>query len=376
MRSFQRKFRKLQRSVVTSLVLLLCLGTAQANWYDFIEDTYGDYDIEINEWESFEDFDDFGSDDAVAAFYDALSAIYYEDSNDSDYAWNGYIPTATIYGSSGSSDTDSSQNDNSANDGFDTEEEDDDCNDPCLCYGDCDEEPSDSSNPPTTDNNPKPKENLWQRILNLFKKGSRLNANDQKKLEDAYKKMREECIYEYIDNYLQSQNVSLGSIYIADPGWMGQAAVTNSGDLKFADSNEITAEALKHEWFHLYQKEYHSLSSYTEPGMMEWEQAFFQDILMYIKIGGNRNGITYSWACFEIGNTSYEKDYLDWLSTLTNKGTTFPTNIDNSNFEHFADVFGDVSRSYNKSRGYNYSNTNYKPTAIQSIFAGAEKHCQ
>lgn len=149
MRSFQRKFRKLQRSVVTSLVLLLCLGTAQANWYDFIEDTYGDYDIEINEWESFEDFDDFGSDDAVAAFYDALSAIYYEDSNDSDY-----------------------------------------------------------------------------------------------------------------------------------------------------------------------------------------------------------------------------------VSTLTNKGTTFPTNIDNSNFEHYADVFGDVSITYNKSRGYNYSNTNYKPTAIQSIFAGAEKHCQ
>ena len=66
----------------------------------------------------------------------------------------------------------------------------------------------------------------------------------------------------------------------------------------------------------------------------------------------------------------------DYVSTLTNKGTTFPTNIDNSNFEHFADVFGDVSRSYNKSRGYNYSNTNYKPTAIQSIFAGAEKHCQ
>src|SRR5690554_3667042 len=149
MRSFQRKFRKLQRSVVTSLVLLLCLGTAQANWYDFIEDTYGDYDIEINEWESFEDFDDFGSDDAVAALYDALSAIYYENSNDSDY-----------------------------------------------------------------------------------------------------------------------------------------------------------------------------------------------------------------------------------VSTLTNKGTTFPNNIDNSNFEHYADVFGDVSITYNKSRGYNYSNTNYKPTAIQSIFAGAEKHCQ
>jgi len=140
--------------------------------------------------------------------------------------------------------------------------------------------------------------------------------------------------------------------------------------------NEITAEALKHEWFHLYQKEYHSLSSYTEPGMMEWEQALFRDILMYIKAGGNTESIAYNWACSRTGKEGYRIEYLDWLSTLTNKGTTFPNNIDNSNFEHYADVFGDVSITYNKSRGYNYSNTNYKPTAIQSIFAGAEKHCQ
>ncbi len=149
MRSFQRKFRKLQRSVVTSLVLLLCLGTAQANWWDFIDDTYGDSDIDINYYDDFNDFMGNASDNAVDSYFDALSGIDYEDSNDSDY-----------------------------------------------------------------------------------------------------------------------------------------------------------------------------------------------------------------------------------VSTLTNKGTTFPTNIDNSNFEHYADVFGDVSITYNKSRGYNYSNTNYKPTAIQSIFAGAEKHCQ
>src|SRR5690554_2298140 len=150
MRSFQRKFRKLQRSVVTSLVLLLCLGTAQANWWDFIDDTYGDSDIDINYYDDFNDFMGNASDNAVDSYFDALSGIDYEDSNDSDYAWNGYIPTATTYGSSGSSDTDSSQNDNSANDGFDTEEEDDDCNDPCLCYGDCDEEISNgtTNNPP------------------------------------------------------------------------------------------------------------------------------------------------------------------------------------------------------------------------------------
>ncbi|WP_205741331.1 hypothetical protein, partial [Geofilum rhodophaeum] len=85
----------------------------------------------------------------------------YEDSNDSDYAWNGYIPTATVYGSSDSSDTDSSQNDSgdSTSDDFDTEDEDEeDCNDPCICYDDCDEESNDSSNPPPTDNNPKPKD--------------------------------------------------------------------------------------------------------------------------------------------------------------------------------------------------------------------------
>ncbi|WP_157482446.1 hypothetical protein, partial [Geofilum rubicundum] len=153
MRSFQRKFRKLQRGVVTSLVLLLCLGTAQANWWDFIDDTYGDSDIDINYYDDFNDFMGNASDNAVDSYFDALSGIDYEDSNDSDYAWNGYIPTATTYGSSGSSDTGTSQNDNSANDDFDTEEEDDDCTDPCICHDDCDEEISNgtTNNPPDED---------------------------------------------------------------------------------------------------------------------------------------------------------------------------------------------------------------------------------
>ena len=81
MRSFQRKFRKLQRSVVTSLVLLLCLGTAQANWWDFIDDTYGDSDIDINYYDDFNDFMGNASDNALDSYFDALSGIDYEDSN-------------------------------------------------------------------------------------------------------------------------------------------------------------------------------------------------------------------------------------------------------------------------------------------------------
>jgi len=64
------------------------------------------------------------------------------------------------------------------------------------------------------------------------------------------------------------------------------------------------------------------------------------------------------------------------LSELTNGGKSFPTKIDDSNFEHFADVFGDVSRPYNTNRGYNYANTSYNPSAIQSIFDGALQYCR
>lgn len=118
------------------------------------------------------------------------------------------------------------------------------------------------------------------------------------------------------------------------------------------------------------------MSSFTEPGMMEWEQAIFQDILMYIALGGNTTTSTHGWACFTTGNINYRDEYLDWLSGLTNNGRTYPSNFDNSNFEHFAEVFGDMSRSYNTSIGYNYANTNYKPTAIQSIFAEAQNKCK
>lgn len=209
----------------------------------------------------------------------------------------------------------------------------------------------------------------------MFKRGTTLNKEEKEKLEDAYKKMRDECIYEYIDNYLQSQNVSLGSIYIAPPGWMGLAGVTNSGDLKFADSDEITPEALKHEWFHLFQMEYHGMSSFEELGMMEWEQALFQDILVFIEVKGKRDPEDHIWACASMSKGNYREEYLDWLSTLTNKGKSFPNKIDNSNFEHFAEVFGDVSISYNVRNGYNYSNTSYTTSAIQSAFVAAQKYC-
>lgn len=163
---------------------------------------------------------------------------------------------------------------------------------------------------------------------------------------------------------------------MADPGWMGQAGITSAGDLKFTDSDEITPGALKHEWFHLFQMEYHGMSSFEERGMMEWERALLANILVYIDLRGDLSTSTHSWACFEMGNNSYEIDYKEWLADITDDSASFPNAIDQSNFEHFADVFGDVSRSYNVNQGYNYSSSNYKPTAIQSLFLAAQNFCK
>ncbi|HKL71448.1 MAG TPA: hypothetical protein VJ855_02235 [Marinilabiliaceae bacterium] len=75
----------LQRSVVLILILFFSFSDANANWWDFIEDTYGDYDIEINYYEN--EYDYMHNDpDGYDNYYDNISSITYEDSYDSNYA--------------------------------------------------------------------------------------------------------------------------------------------------------------------------------------------------------------------------------------------------------------------------------------------------
>ncbi len=211
-------------------------------------------------------------------------------------------------------------------------------------------------------------------IQKLFKGKCNLNHEDIKKLNKAYEEMRQECFYEYIDNYLKKNNVRLGNI--SKGNTFGQASIDEKGNLRFYDSGEIIAENLKHEWIHLFQRQYHHMTSFgNKAGMMEFELALAQDILFFVEIQGNWLEHAHSWAAWSMEYEKYQKEYMNWLKEMTADGRHYPTAIDNIRFNFFSSVFGEVSISYNRSRGYVYGNNAYTSSAIQTLFKQAKKHC-
>ena len=187
--------------------------------------------------------------------------------------------------------------------------------------------------------------------------------------------MRQKCFYEFIDNYLAKNNVQLNNINI-DPNYGGQAGVSSTGNLTFWNSDEINSHNLSHEWIHLFQKQYNSMSSFGDKrGMMEFELALTQDILKFIEIGGKWKTTAYSWACWGGRNEKYRDEYMTWLMNITQDGKSYPSAIDNNKFQYFSHSFGEVSISYSTNRGYTYGNISYNSSAIQSLFNQAKNHC-
>jgi hypothetical protein len=221
---------------------------------------------------------------------------------------------------------------------------------------------------------------LHKDLKALFKGVCRIIDPDMDKLNKAYEEMREDCFYNNIDVYIRENGMSLKNIII-DPTMFGDASINSDGNLKFRNSIYITAENLKHEWIHLFQKHYHSLTAFGDKaGMMEFELALAQDILHFVKYKGKvseGDGAFHIWACSKTGDDEDRKNYIDWLSDITAEGKAYPSAIDNEKFQDFSTAFGRVSISYNPDRGYVYgSNATYPPSAIQALFQLAKKNCK
>lgn len=190
--------------------------------------------------------------------------------------------------------------------------------------------------------------------------------------------MRETCFYECIDNYLLMNNVRLRNIELRD--WLGQVGISVEGDLCFFSSNDITAENLKHEWIHIFQKIHHKMDkSYgNKVGMMEFEVALVQDILYYIDIKGKSDRFySRTWSCWNYFEEDYKEQYMKWLEEMTRKGEIYPEEIDKDKFMDFSNIFGDISISYNRERGYKYGkDMGYEPSAIRELFRMAKEYCK
>lgn len=211
-------------------------------------------------------------------------------------------------------------------------------------------------------------------LRKLFKGECILDDEGIKKLNKEYDKMKENCFYNFIDNYLKENKIQLKNISY---GSGGQASVSNIGNLRFGSNADITAENLSHEWIHLYQMQYHKLLNTDMKsirGMMEFELAFIQDILALIENKGDDKSIARFWAGEGRGEIT-KLEYIGWLKKITHNGTQYPTSIEHLTFLNYSKEFGEGSISYNVEKGYIYGNAAYRAYAAQALFRQAKEHC-
>jgi len=207
-------------------------------------------------------------------------------------------------------------------------------------------------------------------IKKLFVKGTTITYGPYiESVNNAYNDLNNDCFSNYVTNYLLSHNITLGSIKI-DETYLGLAGISSTNDLTFGGSEFITVENLEHEWIHLAQRYINNTNIFnaSNTGMAEFEIALISDILECINIHGNFDIYSeHPFACYGNGKYNHQKEYQDWLKSITSGGTIFPSSIVTGNFLYWANIFGDVSISYNKSRGYQYTNSYYKPKTISTI---------
>lgn len=210
---------------------------------------------------------------------------------------------------------------------------------------------------------------LSEPLKRLFVNGSsNLSATDIENLNKAFNEMNNDCMLNSISNFLASNNITLGSVSI-NSTMPNPTSLNNFGDITFGDSDLITAENLSHEWVHLAQQKMSNVNVFTSSnkGMAEFEVALFFDIKNAIWRCGDFTSYTdHTMACYNGSNPQHRDTYNAWLSSITEGGTKYPGSIDQSQFIHWAQIFGQVS-SYNATRGYQYNNSSYTPNTITQL---------
>jgi len=209
---------------------------------------------------------------------------------------------------------------------------------------------------------------LQSQLKSLFPNGTtNLSPEDITNLNETFSHMNLDCMFNAITNYLTNNNIQLGSVSIDESMNFGNASISNLGNLKFAGSWAITSNNLSHEWFHLGQRKMNTISSSSD-GYAEFEDWLFFDIKETIRVGANFEASSHEFACYKswvgVGvDQPYKEDYRNWLRSITNDGTTFPT-ANTMGFYNFGPKFAET-------RGYTYmsfSNTSYNPKTMFDLF--------
>lgn len=227
---------------------------------------------------------------------------------------------------------------------------------------------------------------LVKNLLDLFPKGSDLSKADLEKLNVEYKKMLNSCEYMALNNYLLTNNYLGGKVKMKPADVPGLVSIDTNGTLTFYGSESVDATNLCHEWIHMCQQTLkpeackHNLPE--NEGMMEFEVAFFQDVMRYIKYGAifGEEGVSRfpnstSWASNLIGidNAKLQIIYAAWIATTFPNRKIPKTIKDRLNYEVFCNAFFRYNIAY-KNREFKY-NYEYGVSSLEKMLNTVAEKC-
>lgn len=229
----------------------------------------------------------------------------------------------------------------------------------------------------------------------IIKNTDKLTEEQKKKLDRAIEEMRSKmCYANAILNFLESKGVSFGSVSIdSSLGGNGANLIFPDGriDLAFGSEDDINFEVFAHELVHRLQEYLESYSGLDSRGMMEYEEAFINDIMFFAKYKGDIPSV--AWYDREASLASgtmpesnqgeqamdewnkTDADYRSWLIKTTKSG--IPTSISTADFQKWVVPFSKFNRPYTTERGYKYNNKEtYTPNTLGRVLElGIEANC-
>ena len=235
-------------------------------------------------------------------------------------------------------------------------------------------------------------EPLPEKVKELIEKNQNLDKKDLDSLCSFIDKMSDECedcgnCGDYaLYTGLTSYNFKFNEVLKEAPKNNASAAYRpEKGNLVFYTTGNLNYNSFTHEMFHLFQHKFKGKFIEEERGFMEYERTLFDDIIFFVKIlkgnwsdhnkfGLKKNPWVYNGEKTEDIKTT--ENYKNWLSKITDSGTKIPTELNAKELLTYAQFYGKVNISYNKSK-YNYEESvGYRFNAIIELLRIANSKCK
>lgn len=225
---------------------------------------------------------------------------------------------------------------------------------------------------------------VYDPVINKIASAATLTETQFEKLREAIEVMEDICMVDALMGEMKSQGKTISIVNI-DSQLSAKGAEAsykpNSNTLSFASEDNITPQALLHEYFHFYQTKKNKDIVAGKNGVMEIERNIYYDIVftcMYYQSNKTDYGVWTYQPDATLNNCmtgeNYNK-YQDWLesiyNTLKNGGTVTITRKD---LEDWGNLYKEnTANSVYKT--YDYSAANYVIAINDALKLNLSNNC-